>query len=98
MQLRDYLNPLPLIAVLRGITPEEIPAVAGALTAEGFRVLEVPMNSPRPFESIRLLARDYGDQCLVDAGTVTSADDVEEYRAMSGCKEMADVSNAASVS
>jgi len=84
MQLRDYLNPLPLIAVLRGITPEEIPAVAGALTAEGFRVLEVPMNSPRPFESIRRLARDYGDQCLVGAGTVTSADDVARVRDAGG--------------
>ena len=57
MNLRDYLNPLPLIAVLRGITPEEVSAVAGALVDEGFRVLEVPLNSPRPFDSIQSLAR-----------------------------------------
>jgi len=67
-RLSEYLSPLPLIAVLRGISPEEIPAVAGALADEGFRVLEVPLNSPRPFESIRLLAREFGDRCLVGAG------------------------------
>ena len=55
--LAPYLDPLPLIAVLRGITPEEIPDVGDALVGNGFRVLEVPLNSPRPFESIRLLSR-----------------------------------------
>ena len=45
-----YLAPLPLIAVLRGITPEEIPGVAGALVDAGFRMLEVPLNSPRAFD------------------------------------------------
>src|SRR5678815_3100667 len=44
VNLDDYLAPLPLVAVLRGITPAEVPAIAGALTAEGFRVLEVPLN------------------------------------------------------
>ena len=65
MNLSDYLEPLPLVAVLRGITPEETPAIAEALCAEGFRILEVPLNSPRPFESIRLLAEHCGDRCLV---------------------------------
>ncbi len=54
--LAAYLDPLPLIAVLRGITPDEIPAIGAALVAEGFRILEVPLNSPQPFESIRALA------------------------------------------
>jgi len=76
MKLPDYLTPLPLIAVLRGITPEEIDAVADALTAEGFRILEVPLNSPRPFESIRRLAARYGDRCLVGAGTVIDTLDI----------------------
>jgi len=83
-RLADYLAPLPLIAVLRGITPEEIPAVAGALADEGFRVLEVPLNSPRPFESIRLLARAFGDRCLVGAGTVTATADVARVREAGG--------------
>ena len=83
-RLSDYLAPLPLIAVLRGITPDEIPAVADALVAEGFRVLEVPLNSPRPFESIRLLARQYGDRCLVGAGTVIAPADVARVREAGG--------------
>jgi 2-dehydro-3-deoxyphosphogalactonate aldolase len=82
--LLRYLDPLPLIAVLRGITPEEIPAVSGALIAEGFRVLEVPLNSPRPFESIRLLAGACGEQCLVGAGTVLAVADVARVRDAGG--------------
>ncbi len=82
--LLRYLDPLPLIAVLRGITPEEIPAISGALIAEGFRVLEVPLNSPRPFESIRLLANACGEQCLVGAGTVLAVADVARVRDAGG--------------
>jgi 2-dehydro-3-deoxyphosphogalactonate aldolase len=82
--LLRYLDPLPLIAVLRGITPEEIPAISGALIAEGFRVLEVPLNSPRPFESIRLLAGACGERCLVGAGTVIAVADVARVRDAGG--------------
>jgi 2-dehydro-3-deoxyphosphogalactonate aldolase len=82
--LLRYLDPLPLIAVLRGITPEEIPTISEALIAEGFRVLEVPLNSPRPFESIRLLADACGDQCLVGAGTVLAVADVARVRDAGG--------------
>jgi 2-dehydro-3-deoxyphosphogalactonate aldolase len=56
--LADYLSPLPLIAVLRGITPDEIAPIAEAIHGEGFRVLEVPLNSPRPFDSIARLAAE----------------------------------------
>ncbi|HQR09748.1 MAG TPA: 2-dehydro-3-deoxy-6-phosphogalactonate aldolase [Casimicrobiaceae bacterium] len=82
--LLAYLDPLPLIAVLRGITPEEVPAISKALVSEGFRVLEVPLNSPRPFESIRLLADACGDRCLVGAGTVIDVADVARVRAAGG--------------
>ena len=84
MNLADYLEPLPLVAVLRGITPEEIPAIAAALCAEGFRILEVPLNSPRPFASIRLLAEQYGARCLVGAGTVIDPSDVARVRDAGG--------------
>ena len=84
MNLRDYLNPLPLIAVLRGITPEEVSAVAGALIDEGFRVLEVPLNSPRPFDSIQSLAREFGARCLIGAGTVIAPSDVARVRDSGG--------------
>jgi len=74
--VRDYLSPLPFCAVLRGITPEEVPGVSEALLAEGFRILEVPLNSPRPFESIALLAQRCGPDVLVGAGTVLDVADV----------------------
>ena len=80
----DYLEPLPLVAVLRGITPGEIPAVAAALVAEGFRILEVPLNSPQPFESIAALAATHGERCLVGAGTVLSLEDVTRVNAAGG--------------
>jgi 2-dehydro-3-deoxyphosphogalactonate aldolase len=60
--LARYLDPLPLIAVLRGITPAEIPAVGAALVAHGFAILEVPLNSPRPFDSIGALASQFGER------------------------------------
>jgi 2-dehydro-3-deoxyphosphogalactonate aldolase len=82
--LLPYLAPLPLIAVLRGITPEEIGPVSAALSGEGFRMLEVPLNSPRPFDSIRTLATAHGDSCLVGAGTVLSVDDVARVAAAGG--------------
>ena len=84
MKLADYLSPLPLVAVLRGITPDEIPAVADALCAEGFRILEVPLNSPQPFESIRRLAAQVGERCLVGAGTVIDPADVARVRDAGG--------------
>jgi 2-dehydro-3-deoxyphosphogalactonate aldolase len=77
ISLRSYLAPLPLVAVLRGITPAEVDAVAAALTDNGFRLLEVPLNSPEPFESIRKLARGYGERCLTGAGTVLDVADVQ---------------------
>ena len=82
--LVPFLDPLPLVAVLRGIAPEEIPGVGEALTEHGFHVLEVPLNSPRAFESIRLLADRWGAQCLVGAGTVIAVDDVARVRAAGG--------------
>lgn len=82
--LSRYLVPLPLIAVLRHITPEEAVDVATALHAEGFRVLEVPLNSPRAFDSIRLLADRFGQECLIGAGTVLAVADVARVRAAGG--------------
>jgi len=70
--------------VLRGITPEEIPAIGDVLVEAGLRILEVPLNSPRPFDSIALLARRLGDRCLTGAGTVRDAADVARVRDAGG--------------
>lgn len=69
------LAEMPLVAVLRGIAPDEVPAVADALVEAGFRFLEVPLNSPRPFDSIARLVAGCPEGVIVGAGTVLSVDD-----------------------
>ena len=67
------LSHLPLVAILRGITPAECPALGPALVDAGFTLLEVPLNSPEPLDSIAglsLLSAKAGSQVLVGAGTV----------------------------
>jgi len=82
--LHRYLKPLPLVAVLRGITPDEIDTVSAALYDNGFRILEVPLNSPRPFDSIGLLAKQFGERCLTGAGTVLRVEDVARVAEVGG--------------
>lgn len=84
MKLAQYLSPLPLVAVLRGISPPEVPGVADALVEAGFRILEVTLNSPQPFDSIRALSARCGDTCLVGAGTVIDPADVARVRDAGG--------------
>jgi 2-dehydro-3-deoxyphosphogalactonate aldolase len=76
MTFTDMLAAHPVIAILRGLTPEEAPAIGDVLLDAGVRILEVPLNSPRPFESIAILSRRCGADALVGAGTVMSAADV----------------------
>lgn len=66
-----------VIAILRGVQPEEVLDVARALLAGGIGIIEVPLNSPRPIESIALLARELGGQALVGAGTVLLPQEVD---------------------
>jgi 2-dehydro-3-deoxyphosphogalactonate aldolase len=74
---------LPLVAILRGLTPDEAPEIGDALTQTGFGVLEVPLNSPRPFESIALMAKAYPD-ALVGAGTVLTPRQVQQVHDVGG--------------
>jgi len=84
MTLKDYLQPLPLVAVLRGISPPEVDGVADALTFAGFRILEVTLNSPRPLDGIRMLAKRVGASALVGAGTVIDPADVARVKDAGG--------------
>jgi 2-dehydro-3-deoxyphosphogalactonate aldolase len=72
----DWLARCPLVAILRGIRPEEAEPVGEALLETGFSILEVPLNSPEPIESVRRLAARFGDSALIGAGTVTRAEEV----------------------
>jgi 2-dehydro-3-deoxyphosphogalactonate aldolase len=69
-----------LVAILRGITPPEAEAVGHALYDAGFRYVEVPLNSPDPLESIRLVRAALPDDCAVGAGTVLTPEQVERAR------------------
>lgn len=84
MTLTDRLAPLPLVAILRGIRPEEAAEVGLALVDAGFLCLEVPLNSPEPFASIRAMKEAVGDRALVGAGTVLNVADVERVRDAGG--------------
>ena len=66
----------PLVAILRGVTPDEAVAIGEAVAESGIRIIEVPLNSPEPLASIERLAKRFGDEVLVGAGTVLSAEDV----------------------
>lgn len=70
------LAALPLIAILRGIRPDEVEAIGDALVDAGFRLIEVPLNSPDPLVSIERLARRVGDRAIVGAGTVLTVEQV----------------------
>jgi len=75
---------LPLIAILRGIRPEEVQAIATDLYESGFRIIEVPLNSPSALESIGVLSRCLPEDALVGAGTVLSAEAVRQVRDAGG--------------
>jgi 2-dehydro-3-deoxyphosphogalactonate aldolase len=82
--LQACLARLPLVAILRGVRPEEVLPIGHALVEAGFAVIEVPLNSPQPMESIERLAREFGAHALIGAGTVTSPVQVAEVAAAGG--------------
>lgn len=78
------LQHLPLVAILRGLTPTEAEPVAHTLYQAGFRLIEVPLNSPDPFTSIARIRQCLPDDALVGAGTVLEASDVARLQAIGG--------------
>ncbi|KGX17243.1 KDPG and KHG aldolase family protein [Burkholderia pseudomallei] len=84
MPFPDSFPSLPLIAILRGIVPDEAVPMAKVLHRMGFRCMEVPLNSPDPFESIGRMVDALGADCLIGAGTVLAAADVERVRDTGG--------------
>jgi len=83
-RLEAAMAKLPLVAILRGLTPEEAPAIGHALVDAGFTLIEVPLNSPRPFESIAALRAALPAEVLLGAGTVMTVEEIAALRAAGG--------------
>jgi 2-dehydro-3-deoxyphosphogalactonate aldolase len=81
MTLEDALAHCPLVAILRGVLPDEVEDIAAALFDAGVRAVEVPLNSPDPLESVALLSRGFGDAMAVGAGTVLRPAEVDAVHA-----------------
>jgi 2-dehydro-3-deoxyphosphogalactonate aldolase len=84
MTLDEALNACGIIAILRGVTPDEAVEVSTALYEAGVRVVEVPLNSPEPFVSIERLSKAFAGRMIVGAGTVLSVQDVNLLKAAGG--------------
>ncbi len=82
--LQHYLDECPLIAIVRGVAPDEVEAIGDAIYEAGIRIIEVPLNSPDPLSSIERLARKFGDRVLVGAGTVLRAREVATVKNVGG--------------
>ena len=80
----EWLHPLPLVAILRGVKPDEVVDIADVLVKAGFRIIEVPLNSPRPLSSIEKLSAHFGDRILTGAGTVMDPASVSDVAAAGG--------------
>jgi 2-dehydro-3-deoxyphosphogalactonate aldolase len=74
LDLQEALAAMPLVAILRGVKPEEVLEIAAVLVEAGIRVIEVPLNSPDPFRSIALLAEQFKGRALIGGGTVMTPD------------------------
>jgi 2-dehydro-3-deoxyphosphogalactonate aldolase len=84
MDVRGWLERSPLVAILRGVKPSEVESIGHALERAGVAIVEVPLNSPDPFESIAILSRTFGDRMMIGAGTLTKPSQVAELAAAGG--------------
>jgi 2-dehydro-3-deoxyphosphogalactonate aldolase len=83
-ELKDRLQRCPLVAILRGVRPDEVEAIGAVLVEAGFAIIEVPLNSPEPIASIRRLVARFADRALIGAGTVTEGRQIAEIAAAGG--------------
>lgn len=83
-RLAEAMQRMPLVAILRGVKPLETAAIGRVLAGHGFTMIEVPLNSPEPFISIKLLRNALPADVLVGAGTVLHVEDVDHVRAAGG--------------
>lgn len=82
--LRTHLDECALVAIIRGVKPDEAEAIGQAIFDAGIRIIEVPLNSPDPLTSIERLAARFGHAALIGAGTVLNPRDVEQVKVAGG--------------
>lgn len=82
--LTNALTKMPLIAIIRGVKPDEVLDIATAIQAAGFSIIEVPLNSPDPFKSLKIMADHLGKNTLIGAGTVVLAKQVSQVHQAGG--------------
>lgn len=83
-RFHQYLEECPLIAIIRGVTPDEADDIGQAILEAGIRIIEVPLNSPDPLSSISSLSKRFGDVALIGAGTVLTIGQVTEVQSAGG--------------
>jgi 2-dehydro-3-deoxyphosphogalactonate aldolase len=83
-QFVEWISPMPLVAILRGLTPDKASETGAVLIDAGFRVMEVPLNSPNPIETISILTAEFGQRALIGAGTVMTSDQVIQIAGAGG--------------
>lgn len=83
-KLDSWFDRMPVIAILRGVRPEEVVEIGEAVYQAGIGIIEVPLNSPEPFKSIGKLVHHLGDRCVIGAGTVVTQADVVGVAAAGG--------------
>jgi len=83
-KLENWFAQMPVVAILRGVQPEEVLDIGEALYSAGIGIIEVPLNSPDPLTSIKRLAQAMGDRCVIGAGTVLTEADVVGVTAAGG--------------
>lgn len=94
-ELKRRLAQCPLVAIIRGVEPAEAEDIGAAISEAGIVIIEVPLNSPDPLESISRLARSLGDRALVGAGTVLTPDQVDQVAEAGGQLIVSPDTNAA---
>jgi len=78
LDLDSQLNKMPVVAIIRGVTPEEVVDIGNAIFEAGVNIIEVPLNSPEPFASIQRLSSNFGDRCIVGCGTLVKKGDAKK--------------------
>ena len=83
-KIDDWLQKMPVIAIIRGVRPDEVVEIGTAIYQAGIGIIEVPLNSPDPFSSIKKLSQALGDNCVIGCGTLLQKSDVARVVAAGG--------------